>query len=57
MEGLVTPGVNGYLFEPKDTQDEAHNMQLLANQPDRWYKTFVLFAGVGTWPSREELAE
>lgn len=33
---LVTPGVNGYLFQAGDVADAARCMALLADQPDRW---------------------
>jgi 1,2-diacylglycerol 3-alpha-glucosyltransferase len=33
---LVSPGVNGYLFKAGDSQDAAHHIALLADQPERW---------------------
>jgi glycosyltransferase involved in cell wall biosynthesis len=33
---LVTPGVNGYLFQPGNPVDAARHMALLAAQPLRW---------------------
>ncbi len=32
----VRPGLNGYLFKPGDAQDAARQMELLAEQADRW---------------------
>ena len=33
---LVRDGENGYLFKPGDVMDLARNMNLLADQPERW---------------------
>jgi len=33
---LVTPGLNGYLFEPGNVEDAAKKIELLAKHPENW---------------------
>lgn len=33
---LVVPGVNGYLFQSGDSEDLAHYMRVMADEPERW---------------------
>jgi len=36
LPDLVTPGENGYLFKPGDSDDAARYINLLADQRDKW---------------------